>query len=273
MTDLMSEQPQRDIQDDLRRAQELTAGPVPLLGAAPDVLMMLPRGLFHAGTWQRSVVTRELTGADEEALSKVPDQLAFYSTVIALGVESIGELSFDGLSLSDRKQYLNQLLLGERDMLFIKVTQTSFGNEKELSFTCGQCETPQTVTILLDQDFPPKQVENVDTLTHSYTTTQNDVLEYRPAVGADQEEALSRKGASLAEQNTTMLSRCITKRNGNMIVDPVKYARNLGIRDRQSILHALIELQPIIDLTLKTECAACGGDQSLGLGWGDIFRP
>lgn len=273
MTDLMSEQPQRDIQDDLRRAQELTAGPVPLLGVAPDSLLTLPRGLFHAGTWQKSVVTRELTGADEEKLAKVPDQLAFYSTVIALGTESIGELSFDGMPLVDCKQYLNQLLLGERDMLFMKVTQTSFGNEKEINFNCSRCETEQSVTLLLDQDFPPKQVDNLEALVHSYTTTDGDVLEYRPAVGADQEEAVTRKGASLAEQNTIILSRCITKRNGQMIVDPTRYARNLGIKDRQLILNALIALQPIIDLTLKTECAACGGDQTLGLGWGDIFRP
>jgi hypothetical protein len=257
----------------LRLAQELTAGPVPLLGKAPDSLLTLPRGLYHAGVWQKSVVVRELTGADEEALAKVPDQLAFFGSVIALGVESVGELDLASLPLTDRKQYLNQLLLGERDLLFMKVAQVAFGNEKELAFTCSRCQIEQEIMILLDQDFPPKHVENIDTTFHTYTTAAGDELEYRPAVGADQDEAFSRKGMSVAEQNTIILSRCITKRNGTMIVDPIKYVRNLGMGDRRKILDALIELQPIIELSLKTVCAACGGDQTLALGWGDIFRP
>lgn len=272
MTDLMSEQPQRDIQDDLRRAKEMAAGPVPLLGEAPDVLTSLPRGLFHNGTWQRSIVVRELTGVDEEALAKVADQLAFYDTVIALGVESIGELDLSSMPVSERKGYLNQLLLGERDMLFMKVAQASFGNEKDIDFVCARCETRNTITILLSHDFPPKEVADNSGI-HSYTTSKGDVLEYQPAVGSDQEEALSRKGATLAEQNTIILSRCLTKRNGQMIVDPLKYARNMGIRDRQNLLDALIALQPVIDLSITTKCVGCGGDQTLNLGWGDIFRP
>lgn len=251
----------------------MAAGPVPLLGEAPDALLLLPRGMYVNGGWQRSVLVRELTGVDEEALAKVPDQLAFYDTVIALGTESVGELDLASLPLSERKQYLNQLLLGERDMLFMKVAQTSFGNEKNIDFNCSRCETKNTVTLLLDQDFPPKQVDDIHTILHTFTTSKGDVVEYQAATGADQEEALSRKGVSLAEQNTIILAKCMTKLNDKMIVDPLKFARNMGIRDRQTLLDKLIALQPVIDLSLTTRCVGCGGDQTLNLGWGDIFRP
>lgn len=273
MTDTMSEQPQRSMQDQLRDAKEAIAGPVPIIGDAPDAILMLPRGLYTKGTWQREVMVRELTGVDEESLAKVPDQLAFFSTVIALGVESIGEMSLDTLPLAERKHHLGQLLLGEREQLFIKVAQATFGNSKEIGFKCTRCDTEQEVVLLLDQDFTPKQVENVDATIHHYTTGKGDVLDYRAAIGADQEEAVAKKGTTAAEQNTVMISRCVTKRNGEIVVDPMQMARNLSIKDRQALLQLMVDLQPSIDLELKTRCVACGGDQTIGLGWADIFRP
>lgn len=260
------------MQSELRRAKEAVAGPVPIMDEAPDVNLQLPRGLFDNGSWQREVTVRELTGADEEILAKVPDQLAFFVTVIALGVESIGTVTFDGMPLSERKGALSELLLGERDMLFLKVAQASFGDNKDISFTCNLCQAEQDMTLILSEDFKPREVGDIKDV-YSYTTSKGDVLDYRPAVGSDQEEALSRKGATLAEQNTTMLSRCITKRNGELIVDPINFVRNLSIRDRQSLLEKLVACQPSIELTVKTNCAACGGEQSIALGWQDIFRP
>jgi len=269
----MSEQQPWTIQkqDEIRAAKEAAAGPVPIIGEAPDVLMTLPRGLFVNGQWQRTVVTRELTGADEEVLAKVPDQLAFFNTVIALGIESIGELDFTELPLAQRKSHLSGLLLGERDMLFVKVTQTSFGDQKEINFNCTLCEAEQSLTLLLSEDLQAKMPED-DTEVHTFTSAQG-VLDFRAAVGSDQEEATSKRGTTSAEQNTIILSRCVTKCNGDLIVDPMKFVRNMSIRDRQNLLKELVGLQPVIDLELKTKCAACGGDQTIGLGWADIFRP
>jgi hypothetical protein len=274
VTDVMSEQQPwtTQKQDEIRAAKEAMAGPVPIIGEAPDTLLTLPRGLFHNGQWQRAVVARELTGADEETLAKVPDQLAFYSTVIALGIESIGELDLASMPLAARKSHLAGLLLGERDMLFVKVVQTSFGDEKDINFNCSLCETEQTMTLILSEDFQANIPEDTS-IDHQFTTSKGDVLDYRAGVGSDQDEATSKKGATLAEQNTIMLSRCVTKCNGDLIVDPLKFVRNLGISDRSKLLKELIALQPSIDMELKTKCAGCGGDQTVALGWGDIFRP
>jgi len=260
------------MQAELRAAKERVAGPVPIMGEAPDVTLRLPRGLFDDGSWHREVTVRELTGADEEVLAKVPDQLAFFITVIALGVESIGTIGFDSMSVAERKDALGELLLGERDMLFMRIAQASFGDHKDLGFTCNLCQTEQEITLILSEDFKPRQVDDIKDV-YSFTTSKGDVLDYRPAIGSDQEEALSRKGATLAEQNTTMLSRCITKRNGELIPDPISFVRNLSIRDRQTLLGKLVECQPSIELVVKTNCAACGGEQSIALGWQDIFRP
>ena len=106
----------------------------------------------------------------------------------------------------------------------------------------------------------------------TFTTSKGDELQYRLVTGDDQREAYARKGATTAEQNTILLSRCITKCNGGLIPDPLHYVRNLGIKDRQEILTALVDHQPSIDLRLTTNCVACGLEVPLALGWGDLFR-
>lgn len=273
MTDLFgSEQQHMDKQQEIRAAKEAMAGPVPLIADAQSPTVKLTRGLFQRGTWQQEAEVRELTGTDEEALAKTADQLAFFSSVIAHGVTRIGEVDFTSVPVAERKFYLGELLIGEREQLFMKVVQVSFGNEKVIPFTCTLCQVEQEFALLLDQDFKPKVVEDNDAHLQ-YTTRQGDTLDVRSAVGADQEEALGRKGSSVAEQNTVLLSRCITKRNGELIPDPLGYARALGIKDRLSLLDKLVERQPSISLELKTTCVSCGGEQRIGLTWGDLFRP
>ena len=83
---------------------------------------------------------------------------------------------------------------------------------------------------------------------------------------------MEKKGLSAAEQNTLMLSRCITRVNGEILPDPTAFARNLSMRDRQKLLELLVERQPQVDLNISTTCASCGAQQSLGMGWADFFR-
>lgn len=272
MTDVFaSEQQHSDKQAEIRAAKEAIAGPVPLISDTPLTTLQLPRGLFQRGSWQKEAEVRELNGTDEEALAKTSDQLAFFASVIAHGVVRIGEVDFTSVPIAERKFYLGELLLGEREQLFMKVVQVSFGDQKVLPFTCTQCATEQEFTLIISQDFKPREVEDTDIM--QYHTKHGDVLDVRAAVGADQEEALGKKGASTAEQNTVLLSRCITKRNGELIPDPLGYARAMGIKDRLSLLEKLVERQPSISLDLKTTCVSCGSEQRIVLGWGDLFRP
>ena len=147
----------------------------------------------------------------------------------------------------------------------------SFGNKREINFTCQSCGEAQDVTLLLDTDFPPAEVEDVEATVLEHTTSKGDVLTYRGALGADQEEVMDKKGLSVAEQNTLMLSRCITKRNGELIPDPQGYARILPIRDRQKLLELLVARQPQIDLNITTTCAACGASADAGPGMGGLL--
>lgn len=265
-------QNEMDKAEQLRRAKVELAGPLPLIAEAPDCSVTLPRGLYAKGGYKRVAHVRELTGADEETLAKVKDNLDFFDTVIALGTESIDDVDLSSLPTAERQGQLRTLLIGERDQLFVAVVKATFGNTRKIGFRCTVCNEDQEVELILSEDFKPKEVEDVDATLFTFTTSKGHELQYRLVTGDDQQEAFSRKGATVAEQNTIILSKVITKANGGLIPDPLAYVRSMSMRDRQELLAVLVSKQPTIDLTLKTKCAACSSDQTLGLDWGDLFR-
>jgi hypothetical protein len=260
------------LQADLARARQATVGEIPLIQPSVDPDVTLPRGLLLNGSWHTRVTVRELTGVDEEALARVKSVLDMFDTVLGLGTTRIGDVDLTSMPLVERQGMLQQLLLGERDQLYIAIIRATYGNEKKLKFTCPSCDEEQDLFLFLAEDFKAREVADVARTEFTYTTRRGDVLSYRPAIGSDQIEALGKKGASPAEQNTVMLSRCIKTANGQMLVNPVEFARGMSMMDRQALLEELVERQPSVDMAITINCVACREDHTIPLGWGDIFR-
>ena len=261
------------LHQDLVRARQETAGPVPLIQKSMDPVITLPRGLMYNGTWHTQVTVRELTGVDEEVLARVKTVQDMFDNVIALGVVRVGTLEMSAMTLPERQGLMQGLLLGEREQLYLAVVQATYGDDKVLKYTCPSCEEEQDLTVTLSEDFKPRQVEDVERTEFHHTTSKGTDVAYRPAIGSDQIEALGRKGASPAEQNTIILSRCIKSVDGQVVVNPIEYARALPMRDRTALLDLLIERQPTVDLSVTINCAVCREEQTISLGWGDLFRP
>jgi hypothetical protein len=259
-------------QANLQRARREIAGPIPIIDDAPVVTATLPRGLFYNGSWQRVVEVRELTGADEEALSKLRDPTEMYDAVVGRGTVRVGDQDLTSMSPIERQVLLRQLLIGERDMVFHAVVRAAYGEERRLPMTCQFCQAEQEMVLKLSEDFVPKVVPNVDQTSFSLTTSKGLVVQYRPATGADQKEILDRKGLTVAEQNTILLQQCITSVNGDVVVDPHAFALDLSVGDRREILKAMLDRQPSIDLTVKLPCLTCGEVNTFALTWADLFR-
>ena len=271
MTDV-AEQDWVQKERDLTAAKEAIAGPVPLMVNPPECIVELPRGLFIGGEWKTTTEVRELTGADEESLARTRKPADFFDAVIARGVVRIGDYGMADRPTDERRARLQDLLIGERDQIFLKIVQATYGDTKTLNFTCGTCQSEQEVEIILSVDFKIKTVEDPQKTLFTYRTAKDELIEWRPATGADQMEALKRKGSTVAEQNTVMLSRCIVKVNGELPLDPILFARSMSMRDRQGLLTDLVARQPDVDLTLTTKCVVCDADQTLAFGWADLFR-
>jgi hypothetical protein len=270
--DITSEELFGDKTQALQKAKEAIAGPVPLIPEAPDNKLILPLGLYINGVHKTEITVRELTGLDEEVLAKQKEPTDFFDTVIALGVVSADDFDMASRPLSERQALLRTLLVGERDQLFVAVTRVTFGDDRDVGFTCGACDEQQEMTLLLSEDFKPKEVEDLTLETWTYTTAKGDVLTYRLVTGDDQREAINRKGASLAEQNSTILNNVIVKLNGGLLTDPMSYVRSMTMKDRSTLLNLLVAKQPSIDLEVTTNCAVCGNPTRVSLGWGDLFR-
>jgi hypothetical protein len=257
--------------DELLRAKEAIAGPVPLIPDQPSSVVTLPKGYLYQGAMQTKAEVRELTGADEERLARTKDFAEFFDRLAALGTARIGDVDLTEMSLSDRQGVVQTLLVGERERLVLAVVQATYGDTKTISFTCGQCAAEQEVDIIFSEDFTVRDVDDIRA-SYTLTTSTGDLLEYRLVNGADQMEALKDASSNMAEQNTIILSRCITKVNDGLVPDPLGYARQMKIKDRRAILKVMVEHQPGVDLEVKLHCVRCQNEQSLPLGWGDLFQ-
>jgi hypothetical protein len=249
--------------DKLAAAKQAIAGPTPLIEEPPDTALTLPRGLYVSGTFKRLAVVRELTGADEEQLAKSKDGADLFDKVVAQGTTSIDDFDLSSMPVVERQTWLRMLLIGEREQLFLAISRA----------TCSMCGEAQETELLLSEDFKPIEIDpSLSMENFDYRTTKGDDLVVRLVTGEDQNEAFTRKNASIPEQNTIILSRCITKLNGGLVADPMGYARNLSIKDRELLLAEMVRRQPSINLGVATQCAACNADQTLNISWGMLFR-
>lgn len=264
-------------ESDLLQAKQLIAGTVPLMPDPSSMLVDLARGIRHGGSYQTRAEVRELTGADEEILARTKRGVAgfvdYLDAFVALGTAKIGSYDLASIPFTERRSILGGLLTGDRERLILAIMQATYGDTKTLSFTCGKCGAEGEVDLVFSEDLKIKDVEGLQTtLNYQYTTRKGEVIEYRLVTGTDFIEALNASVDNAAEQNTVLLSRCIVKvGDQNLIVDPMKFARDLTIRDRQAILKSLVELQPGVDTEVRLPCARCQDEQRITLGWADLF--
>lgn len=253
--------------------QQRIAGDRPSAPTPPDSVVELVRGYWANGKWNRDVTVRELTGIDEEMLSRMKTERDIFDGIIALGTERIGSVELRGEPLSARTEVLDSLLLGERSQIYMAVNAATFGDEKTLEITCGNCQTEQETTLILSEDFPLHVKDEGVRDEYTYVTSKGEKIVYRLMTGHDMKAAEERPKASQSEKNSIGLSCVIQSVDGKTPIDMEAYVKSLGMRDRVKILESLNEEQPYIDLTLNVTCIGCGEGQQIPLQWADLFRP
>lgn len=249
------------------------AGEHPEFPKAQENIYTLPRGLFKNGTWNTEVEVRELTGVDEEILSRQSDARSFFDAVIGLGTARIGSVDLLEEPLSARRELLDELLLGERSYLFLAISGATFGNDRDLEITCQMCGTEQETQLLLSEDFPLEVEEDGIKDNYEYTTRKGDTVVYRLMTGRDERLANENEKASETKKNDLALSCVILTVGDGVPVDMEAYLKHMGMKDRFSLLEDLKSHQPEVDMDLEIKCIGCGEGQHLPLQWGDLFRP
>lgn len=249
-----------------------TSGDHPVIRATPELTVELPRGYIDDGVSQTTVVLRELTGRDEEYLSRYKTSDTLYDGILALGVSAIGSIDLAALSVSERSKILGKLLVGERLMIYLAIVQATFGNERDMSFTCPHCSSEQTTLVLLDTDFPVKVPEDLQFL-NTYVTSSGVNIEYRLVTGSDVLESSSDKSVSASVQNSNLLARLIRRVDGNTPFDMGDFVRDMSLNDRGKLLSDVMDRQPDVALSLNLECSNCHEEVFIPVQWEELFRP
>lgn len=256
---------------DLDKARQLTVGSMPMVEPPSDGKVDLSLGLWDGTVHHTDAEVRELNGADEEALAKYTEPVEMFDAVLCRATVRIGSINLSDLPMSERQSHLAQLLVGDRELLFINIIAATYGNERTVPFICPTCEASSEVDILFNQDFKPTTDETPKT-NYEFVSSKGDRITFRLVTGVDQLGLARRRGVTKAEANSYILSECIINVNGEVPFDPMQYVRDMSMRDRGALLESLNEHQPNLDTVFKFNCPSCGNEVHLPLDWGDMFQ-
>ena len=257
-------------------AQLTGSDQIPVIADAPGDLITLPGGLFYNGKKCKTAQVKELTGADEEALSKAiaaNNGFHFMDTLLTRGVTHVGDMPAT-------PDMLQQMLLGDRDELLIHIRTATYGEYFELEgWTCPHCGQQSDLKFSLANDIERIPLEESD---HGEPSFEIELRRGAKALvrfptGADQ-KACSDPKWTATERNSEMLRRCvksITRTDGTVIhvqAFPGAIAE-MNIPDRRKIVDAIGEKSPGPRYTLiNFTHAECQKDVGLALSMLDLFR-
>lgn len=260
---------ERLLSDDAPEKVETTVA-VPFIEPPPDTSVRLPGGgiMDPDGTFHDEAVVRELTGADEEALSKADatkSMSRYVQVLVRRGTESIGKYE----KLDDN--LLGELLVGDREMLILAIRRATYGNDLKLTLVCPSCTAAVDATFDLSSDIPIDDMGDERKRIIEVPLRRGRTAKVRIATAADQDAVLALQGKTVAEMNSAYLARCLVSIDGMPCTRET--VLGLGIRDRQAIIKAMNEAQPGPKYgEVNLECPGCGRDFPMQIGIMELFR-
>jgi len=225
--------------------------------------------------WATEAEVKELSGEDEEIIARSlnnNDTMSVVNAMLTQGVVRIGQTDMRTMSAVERMGTIDQLLIGDKELLFLRVLQVTFGDERVVETICPACQAKMEVVYSISKDIPVRQLADPTRSTYEFTMRNGDRIEYRLVTGDDQQEATRRKAALLPEQTTITLSRVITSINGRPLIDPLHFAKTMGAADRRALLKEISQLQPGPQFEeVKLPCAECGVESGFAPSWVDLL--
>lgn len=249
------------------QANSAIADSIPTIDSSPPTEVTLLRGVFNINTsdWETTAVVRELTGEDEENLAALDakEYLSYgdyLNHLLQRAVVSIGSMS-----VTNNPHLIDELIIGDRDLLFLGVIRATYGRARDMQLKCGSCDGSNDVTIDLDEDF---KIENnaVDVTKPVLVTLKNgQTYSFNYPTTGDSRYAV-KKGKTTAEQNTYVIARCA---HLEMDKDSRElWAKKLALVDRKKIVKAINQAQPGPRMEeVKTQCAHCDEELTVVLDW------
>jgi hypothetical protein len=206
---------------------------------------------------------RELTGLDEEIISKIVDPGKALLTILERATVKIGDEPAT-------KEKLDALYAGDRELLLLAIRKATFGSDIKLGpGECPNCSFEQVFEIDLSKDVPLKKLDGEHTFTLNCKV--GEVVVVLPT-GSTQKAIVTSTNKTSAELDTILLKNCIGSING-MPVLSFDDVRKLSLKDRRDILQEITNRNPGPQLSeIKIPCQSCGTEVPLPLTLAELFR-
>lgn len=246
--------------------QEETPSYEPQINAPSDTTVELPGGyITPTGEVIRTAEVRELTGRDEEFISKAGSMGKAILAVLQRGTVKIGDIKADD-------KVLDELLAGDRDALLLGIIKATFGPEAEIPSYCGGCQEVKTVSVNLVTDIKTKILANpVEDRFFTVEGRHGDILVQLPN-GKVQKELINNADKTSAELNTLVLEKTVLKINGKDVLSKLQ-VQNLGVADRRKVTEEMNKRAAgpqFEDLTVS--CPDCDSEVIVPVNLGTLFR-
>ena len=257
--------------DDKQQADALNAAlaeEIPEVKAPPSTSVELLRGVFNSETnsWESTAYVRELNGFDEEALASLDNQNVVYSEYMSVLLKR-AVVSVGSFSIKDDPTIIDNLIIGDRDLLFLKIIEATYGTNREYQVTCGSCKAMNDIVVPMDE-FENRKVDHDPHTSIEATLADGSKVRMRLPNGMDS-QIVAKKAKSPAEQNTLMLARCVEV---PAMTNPQQWAKELGMKDRNALVQKLMESQPGPEVgEVNAQCATCGSDLNIVLDWASLL--
>lgn len=248
-------------------SEALKETPVEVKTVAPSSNeVSLPGGFISpGGTLAKYAEVRELTGADEEAISKSGSIGKALNTILQRGLISIGGEEV-------KKDSLDDILSADRDAILLGIRRVTFGETVDYAAICINCNSEQVLQIDLGKDIPIIELDNpIEDRKWSVDVKAGTVVLGLPT-GEVQRKLMENTDKTTAELNTILLSGCVLAVNGNASLGASTVLK-LGMGDRDKLVNEILEHNPGPRLGEVTKaCEACGEEVTTPLSLMALFR-
>lgn len=256
-------------QSDAAALNSAIKDPVPELRPSESLIVSMQRGLVDpvSGMWQTEAEVREMTGEDEEYMSGVEAKgsISYSDYMLLLLKRTVNRVGT--VDITANPNALDNISIGDRDILFLGVIRATYGQVKDFQATCPHCDKDNDVSIDLEEDFPIQE-PSVNLRDPIEVVLRNGTVVRLRVPTTGDSSSISKKAQSSSEQNTYMISRCAVWNDGEQPANVEKWAKSLNVADRNKMVKSVLDVKAGPKLEeVKVPCAHCDQEMIIRIDW------
>ena len=200
-----------------------------------ETVFDLPGGLDFPGmALQTTVEVRELTGRDEQAISRAKTTSAVNQEILMRGIVQVGEMPTS-------KDVLYAMLAGDRDFALLKIFTATFGPEITANRYCTTCQRDVSVTVNLDTDVPIKTLDAED--RYFEVEGRRGTMTVTLPTGITQVALQDSGSKTYSELSTILLANTVLEINGRTVLGEGDVLA-MSVKDRRTAAEAIAQKNP-----------------------------